>query len=257
MNLFRRVLCIGSVLTVLTSYARYMETIELPSSLKPYAVYYIKTKQLDTFSCGYNVLFNAANFEHWCGFSNAFHRYSIFREKVMPYLQAHGHNPIGPSDNRLLEYLAQTLRLQPLYHLTYESKHPYKVRPLISETISITYPLGISQKEIDQRLDKALKARERQELRSIQNYLAKNAYNVVHFCCSSKDHNHWILVSLHQNETGRGLFIFDNLNDPLYYASDLLRYLEYLIDTFNISSYESFDPPVLPYRWQFLDQPLW
>ena len=111
-NITQRVITIF-LLTGLAPTISCAEHLSLPRSVSSNAVYYIRTKQLRDFSCGYNVLFNAANFEHLCGFTNGAHRYHIFKDKVMPYLRSHGWHPKAKSRNHMTEYLAQNkLNLQ-------------------------------------------------------------------------------------------------------------------------------------------------
>ena len=235
------------------------EQLPIPRTFSSQAVYYCKTKQLELFSCGYNGLFNAANFEHSCGFNNDAHRYSIFKSRCLPYIQSQGYNPKKTSRNKMTEYLAQNkLYLQPFYHLHFEHDNPQRVAPLITGKTSISYPSGTSESEIQRKLDQAVDRRYDAVIKGIQSYL--NEYKgrtvVVHFLCyliSSKGVCHGVLVSLCQNATGRGLYLFDNMNELVYDTSDISYFLKYLCKTFSISSKSTFKGPTLPHRWPHLD----
>ncbi len=243
-------------LYLLFSFSLYPECLLLPHALTSKAVYYIKSKQLDAFSCGYNVLFNAANFEYCCGFPNDVHRYEVFAKKSLPYIKGQGYDPKNASYNTQTEHLAQKiLKLQPFFHLHYD-KQIGKIGILLSGETRITYPQGISKKEIEQRMDQAVAQRKKQEVASIKNLLNATSNVVIHFLCyldSLNGTRHCVLLSLCQNETGRGLYLFDNLNEPLSYSSEVLRFIEYLSQTFLINPRDSFVGPSLPHRWPHLD----
>lgn len=232
------------------------QLLPVPASLQHHAVYYVKTKQLDQFSCGYNVLFNAANFEESLGFANKHHTYPVFRDSILPYLQYEGFNPKAGSTNHIAEAFSQVLGLQPFYHLSYSEKNLYGVGPLISDEIWVTCEEGTPQWRVGQLLDKAYQEKQDKQLSEIRKYLRTNKYAVVHFDCSVQidGTGHAILLSLHQNESGRGLFMFDNMNSSINNNSEITRFIEYLVYTFDISNKQQFNPPRLPDRWLHLDR---
>ncbi len=251
MNRIARTLSLIPLILAVSAQAEYLK---LPNSVRSHAVYYLNSKQLNKYSCGYNVLFNAANLEHSCGFLNPAHKYQVFDQRVMPYLRDFCIDPKSASSNEMVEYLAkQKLFLQPLFYLYCLEN---RVKPFISNTVSISYPVGTPQHEIDRRMAQEWRSRRNQEVQKVKQHLQDNPYTVVHFACFVKDQDaghHAILISLHQNESGRGLFIFDNMNSTIYESSDITSFIQYLIDTYNISTYYSFDPPQLPHRWRHLD----
>jgi hypothetical protein len=230
----------------------YGREISLPSTFSSRAVYYHPVEQLDRFSCGYNVLFNAANVEHICGFTNNMHEYSLFEQTVLSYLRTKGIAPKQASTNRITEHLAQrVLHLQPFYHLRFRDKKSGPVVPLFSYEISVEYPRGTPKHEVNRRLDKAFEEHEQEILARIQTYLASASKQVVvHFLCyltSSQGNRHGILMSLIQNTTGRGLYIFDNMNEKITAGSDASKFIEFLCTRFNVSSRHLFNGPNLSY----------
>lgn len=237
------------------------EYLSLPGSVSSNAVFYVRTKQLREFSCGYNVLFNAANFEHRVGFTNGAHRYSIFRNQVMPYLRRNGWHPKAQSRNVMTEYLAQNrLNLQPFYHLHFDKDNPNRIVPILTGKTRIRYPSGTSQREIERKMGRAIARRYDKVITSIQNYLdiKDGQQAVVHFLCyvkSARGIRHGVLLTLYQNSTGRGLYLFDNMNERVYQSSDVMYFIKYLIKIFNMSPKNTFKGPKLPYRWPHLDYP--
>ncbi len=231
------------------------QELPLPRKLASKAVHYMKTKQLDAFSCGYNCLFNAANFQQKCSFQNKAYKYETFEDKVLPYVQNKRLDPLQASTNTDIQHLARNiLKLMPTYDL-YRGKKTKQVEFLISESVRISYPAGSSQAEINRRMDAAVLQKQKGTIESIKKYLTKNPVTVIHFICYVKSQgvDHAVLVSLYQNATGRGLYLFDNMNAPVNESSDVVQYIEYLCKTFSVSSRASFVGPELPRRWPYLD----
>jgi hypothetical protein len=229
---------------------------DVPSCISGKAVFYAYTKQLNAFSCGYNVLFNAVNFEQLCGFSHNAHRYDVFSRKVLPYINSKGRDPKQTSYNTDTEYLARTiLNLKHFYHLHYDSKTD-SIELLLSEKTTITFPRGTTQREIE-RLHGAARYKMRQAvIDSLKQHLAQNKEAHIHFLCyltSLSGVRHAVLLTLYQNASGRALYHFDNLNEPLTDSSELLSFIKYLDKIFSISPVSSFIGPVLPARWPHLD----
>ncbi len=252
MNKTLRKVTIAAILVASSAFAEY---IRVPESVRSHAVHYIRTKQLDKFSCGYNVLFNAANFETTLGFENPAHKYPVFEQRIIPYLQQKGFHPRGGTTNETIGLLAKKITLQPLYNLGSDDISLLGIAPMISGTVSISYTKGCPEREIQRRLDDAFRAKQDTQIHQVKEYLRTHDYAVVHFSCfvDDFDEGHAILVSLHQNESGRGLFVFDNINATMKESSQIMRYIEYLIYTFDISGYYTFSSPQLPNRWLHLD----
>jgi len=229
------------------------QQLPVPKEFSSQATYYYRTKQLDNFSCGYNALFNALNFGQCCGFTTQYHRYEYFEPMVLSYTREQGLNPKHTSYNKDTEHLAQDLGLEYFYHLHRDSK-TRQVALLFTGRVSITYPKYTPQSEVDRRMADAVAQKRKGILEGITAYLRSVDTAVVHFLCylkSARGESHAILISLHQNKTGRGLYIFDNLNEPIYEAT---LFIEYLSKTFMISSSKQFHGPQLPYRWPYLDR---
>jgi len=227
----------------------------IPRPLDQLAIYYPVATQIPGFSCGYNALFNAANFENWCGFPNPVHDFDIFKSRTMSFLAKRWQNPLDSSDNKLTEALATTvLHVQPLYHLTFSRENKHTI--VLSGGVSVEYRKGISQAAIDRLLAEAHVQKIRDQFKDCKNYLAskKSSPAVLHFLCyvMSGVGKHIVLISLYQNSSGRALYLFDNLNEPLTMQHDTVRYLSFLSQEFNISDKKQFSAPSLPRTWQSL-----
>lgn len=221
--------------------------LNVPSSLRTRAIFYKRSKQLRIFSCGYNVLFNAANFEHHCGFTNDAYKYDIFEKKVLSYLKTSGHDPQDSSYNDMTEVLASSvLKLQPFYHLRKDRCGNGAIRLSMTRKTTGTYPQILTNGRWNEDAVFA----------GILRYVEKHTYAVVHFLCyvQGRSGNHGILVSLFQNESGRALYIFDNLNDAIYESDDITKFLTFLCITFSVSSMDEFENIQLPTWWPHLDR---
>lgn len=241
---------------LITYLSRAAEELPLPRSLSSKAVYYVKTKQLNDFSCGYNALFNAANFESHCGFTNHVYRYEAFSQKILPYLRSQGLDPKKASYSYDTEHLArEVLDLMPFFHL---QKNKNTIELMLSEKTTVSHIKGASRAQIDRLLESAVAKKRKQRIDSLKNYLEKEREAVIHFICyvkTLKGGDHIVLLSLHQNASGRGLYLFDNINESVTEASDIRAFIEYLCVTFSISSSSHYKGPTLPTRWTFLDTP--
>ena len=226
------------------------ELLPMLSEFSSRAVYHVKTSQLNDFSCGYNVLFNAANFAHYCGFSNTVHDYSVFRQKVLSYINPRRLDPLKDTFITTLDDLARNIpQLQPIYQL-YRIGPDATITPLIPEITTVTNTIGTRQTLTINLTEKALEARVVQEIENIKTILKQPTSAMVHFSCYVKSSGvaHVILISLLQNDTGRGLYIFDNTNKPITQGADICRYIEYLSRTFDVSSSQTFTGPLVPPR---------
>lgn len=242
---------------LLLSGTLFAEQLPLPNALSSRAIYYQRTKQLDDFSCVYNVLFNAVNFEQCCGFPNPMHKYELFECTIRPYIQKERLNPKKASYNKDTEYLARVLGLKHFYHLQRDAK-TYQVHLLLTEKTSITYPRGTSEAEVERRLAQASLQKKEKVMQAIVHHLESTDNAVVHFLCylkSFRGEPHAMLISLHQNSTGRGLYLFDNLNKEFDTSHEVMYFIERLFKTFGISSAQQFKGPQLPHRWPHLDRP--
>ena len=105
--------------------------------------------------------------------------------------------------------------------------------------------------EIDRMLQQAVERRGREVIKRHIDYFNNSIDCVVHFICIVKadGESHAILASIVQNSTGRGLYIFDNMNKPITDQSTITKYINYLCKTFAISYKSQFRAPTLPDRW--------
>ncbi len=223
-------------------------TLKLPQSLSQMAVSYQKTYQLNEFCCGYNALFNACNLERTLGFPLKFSDYSIFKRECMNYLKPRKIGPREAVTNRTLEKLASIMDIR-ICNLNITSSGV--IQPFSSTPIEVSYYAGTKKSEIDRKMQEAIEKRGREIIKHHIDYFNNSVDCVVHFICIVKAEgtNHAILVSIVQNSTGRGLYIFDNMNAPITERSPITKYINYLCKTFAISYKSQFRAPALPERW--------
>lgn len=227
--------------------------LDLPRSLSSKAVYHKETYQLDDFSCGYNVLFNACNLEKVCSFPNKFYQYPLFEKTCKKYTALNKLQPKSSASNHDIDCLARVyLGTQPLYVLGFNQAGD--IQPLFSDPTEITHPMGISQAEIDRRLKKAIEQRSDDLFESIKDRLLKSRaayYTIIHFACIVQDEDvpHVLLVSLVQNRSGKALYIFDNLNRKISDRSPTKCYIDFLCEMFAINKKNQFQGPTIPDLW--------
>lgn len=223
-------------------------TLNLPQSLSPMAVYYQKAYQLNEFCCGYNALFNACNVEKACGFPMKFSDYSLFKRECMNYLKPRNLRPLKAVTNKTLDELAHTLRIK-ICNLIISASG--SIHPIFSTDTTIEYNKGTRKGEINRMMQEAIVKREREMIKDLIHCFNASINCVVHFICTviADGERHGILVSLVQNSTGRGLYIFDNMNKSITERSMITNYLKYLCKTFAVSYKIQFQGPLLPDRW--------
>lgn len=224
--------------------------IPLPSSLATHAVFYKKSRQLNAFSCGYNTLFNAANLEQTYGFHNPYSNYAAFESICRPYAQQYGYKPRGPLYNTDISNLAKKLLTQNIINLTLKNE---RIIPLFDTSTHYSYPHGSSKRTIKLIARKAVQDRAHKLIEKVRQHLSQNSDHtqIVHFGCFVKDdgEGHIILATLVQNKSGRGLYIFDNMNEKIKEGSDIKYVIDYLTVTFEISPKHQFKGPQLPTYW--------
>ncbi len=250
--------------------------LQLPTNLASKAVYHVKTRPVYEFCCGPNVLYNACNLEEWCDFPNCYSSHTIFRERCKEYFDKEGINQEDGVSLSALDFLAVNgLELQPFFILAgwdYErgcfdnqvvNIDPKADKLIAIESVIIAEPAA-SQVETDNLRHALRVSLEDEQLMSIKTRLdtSRKNYEVTHFCCYFKwekandygDAAHVILISLVQNNTGRGLYIFDNLNEKIDESSPAKRFIDFLCDRFEISPKSEFSGPGLPSQWPSLPQ---
>ncbi len=225
--------------------------IPLPHSLSSEAVDHIRVEQINGFCCGYNVLFNACNVEQSCGYDNCFAHYRIFVDACMNYLQHKNIHPQAGVTNATMGLLAREGVHLKKYCYLYEREGG--IRPDVG-TFNYQYELGIAPDELKRLINAEYEKRERSILQGIKDYLADNKSNAcVHFACHIPGRtDHVILMSLIQNDSGRGLYIFDNVNAAILENSRAMRHIRFICNTFNISKKNQFKGPYLPNIWPSL-----
>ncbi len=229
----------------------------VPRSVADRAVYYVKSTQLDDFSCAYNALFNACNLDRACGVPNRFADYSQFSRISSAYARSEGLNPKGSTSTRNSDDLALNhLRMKNVCNLGFKDA---RIIPLfdLHARISIT---GRESKAEQQRMFQREFERQQEAFIDSIKYqfdAAAGLTRVMHFVCTVQDGGtgHAVLVSLVQNSTGRGLYIFDNLNRRISENSEIMRYIHYLSDRFSVSSRGIYQGPQLPERWSSAPKP--
>ncbi len=237
---------------LLSVFSLQAEFLELPRSFETKAIYHKKAYQLDEFSCGYNVLFNACNLERTCNLANRFSEYALFKKTCTSYILKNKLKPKDAVYNNQLSLLAEDyLGMQQLCVLGFEGN---QICPLFTTPTQITYFWSISQQEKEHRLKQAMIARGQELLASIKDRLDNDhsRYTMVHFVCNLRlaESKHWILITLVQNRTGRALYIFDNANRKIEESSQSKRYIDFLVEQFGISPKKQFRGPQLPDIWR-------
>lgn len=212
------------------------EKLSLPLIYTNKPIYYIKAHQLDKWSCGYNVLFNACNVEQHCGRINKGANFNHFSSICGTYLNSIYKESHKASTNNILDDLSQKLKLQDNCYLHLDSYN--KIEPLLKGSVKIKYYGNPSQTEIDRLFKEAIIKRNQDRINEINKMLNNNKDKLyfVHFFCHVEDTSgpHVLLISLIQNKNGRSLYIFDNLNAVITQYSQTMQYIDYIYSTFKV-----------------------
>lgn len=223
------------------------DLLPLPKSIVSRAVYHVKTHQINDFCCGYNCLYNACNLETACGIANHYSIYGIFKDACMRYLKSEKIDPMANVYNTTLRTLSrQILGLQQQCFMIHDPQYPQGFRMEFRECTKGTGRdhhealRACIQKDSERTIDALTKIRDRLNK-------SRQPYEVVHFifCADS----HAVLISVVQNVTGRGLYVFDNMNYMIYEGSKTKLFLDYLCAFFSISQKSSFSGPSIPDIW--------
>lgn len=215
--------------------------LPLPQSLAAKPITYELVKQIDGFSCGYNVLFNACNLETRFGKFNCHSNLTNFSNCVVAHLSSKGIHPAATSSGVILEPLAVLLNLQNFTYLMFHKDNPmaYKT-PVLCGNTSFSYQLGATEEEISRLMDAAVikRATDRFDNLALQLDAASGLF-FMHFGCNvvSLGTKHLVLVSIVKNANGeRAMYIFDNMNQPINQDSQIMVYIDYLRNKFGIDS---------------------
>lgn len=236
------------------------EYLKLPPGLGSKAVFYIKSHQLNEFCCGYNVLFNGCNLEKYCDFPNRFSDYSLFKKTCMNYITHHNLKPKASVSNLTIEKLAyKHLGMQQFCSLQFDEEN--RIAPIFDTPTEISYIVGTSKLEIQRKLKKAVEERGTRVFEKIKQKLNMpiTTTEIVHFMCSivSEGTGHALLMSIVANKTGKGLYIFDNMNSPISHSSQTMKYIEFICNTFHIQAKHLYKGPYLPKRWPSTPEQKW
>lgn len=239
------------IISALCAFVIKADTLELPRSVNGSAIYHIKTQQLDDYCCGYNALFNACNMENCCGIPNKASDYMIFDKVCRQYVQQEGLNPHDSVGNRTLDALHKLLGMQTLCQLSF---YKQKIVPIFSTPTPYTYFEGTSDREIERISEAAIEKRSQEFLTQLKSGLERNGVykGIIHFICivKARGEDHGILITLVQNQTGCGLYIFDNLNIKIDDRSETRQYIDFLCKMFYVSPKHQFKGPQLPASWR-------
>ncbi len=229
--------------------------LSLPASIASKAVFHPEVLQVPGFCCGYNVLFNACNFEDWNGFPNCFSDYAVFRELCLGYLRHNAINPLDGVTPKTLDFLLKKgLELRNFCSLGLDDKENRTVKVILFSNTVITVKSGTPEAEIQDMLKATQNSRMSESLDTLKRTLeqSKKPLEIVQFLCgysTSSGSGHGILISLVQNRTGRGLYVFDNMNAKIDEASPIKRFIDFLCTEFAVSSKNQFVGPYLPSQW--------
>lgn len=170
----------------------------------------------------------------------------------MQVLNRLGINPKSGVYNYTLDLLAsEHLEMQMLCNLGFYKDN--NIVHLFSTDTRYYYDFGDSDIEIEKKKRAAIEKRGLDQLAAIQNKLSKSraACEIVHFICGikAKGQGHAILLSLVQNKSGRGLFLWDNMNLKVDDRSQTKHYIDYLCHHLQVSTRRQFKLPLIPDRW--------
>jgi hypothetical protein len=224
----------------------------VPSSIKEKAVYHVQAHQIDDWSCGYNVLFNGCNLEHFLGRSNTYSDFRKFKQVCVDFIRQRGKQPDDGISNIDIEDLATSLGLQKVQYIV--TQPPRRIVPLFDSPTCITVPENIAHREAQKLLQQAVRKREDSIWEDLHKRLKEHKDTCIHFVCHvvAKREDHCILVSLVQKGgKDRALYIFDNLNGSIKEESHIKRYIDFLCTTFHVSSMKAYSKHnvKLPARW--------
>lgn len=237
------------------------EMMQLPPSLANKAVFHMKAYQVNDFSCSYNALFNGCNMEKLCEFQNPYSDYAQFKSVCLQFIAQKNQrpdkeyfmDPKGGADTTATEELGQLrLRMQPIVSLGFWENNVNNSIVVLCTT-EINFWGNPSKKERAEIWKKAQEKRTKECLSAHKARLAKSTKRceIIHFICTVKSRgvDHAILVSLVQNFSGRALYIFDNMNEKIGVNSQIMRYINFLCTTYEISTKNLFKALKIPDIW--------
>lgn len=223
--------------TVLAAHILTAYNLPLPSSLQHKPIHYEQVVQINDWSCGYNVLYNAARLEKRLGFNQKHADLNAFKAICAPYVSQCGTTPKCSSSNKMLDTLAGRLQLQPFSYLHVSKQR--KVDYVSSKKVRVSYKCGASESEINRLFDEAFKKQTTQRMDHLKAHInaPQNKRAVVHFAGQviSRGTNHVILLSVVKDGTQKAMYISDNMNATIKESSEAKIYIDYIAKEFGIS----------------------
>ena len=132
----------------------YTSFLPLPAEFAKRPIYYVYASQLNGFSCGYNVLYNACCLEHAKLRYNKFWDKELFKRTVQKYLVSKKAKPHQASMSTWLHELARHIGLENFNYLILENN---KVRPLGEFGVTVEYIIGTPKHMLKEMVAKAWK----------------------------------------------------------------------------------------------------
>lgn len=230
MNKISKILLLTSALYSITLTAD-QEKLSLPDNLANKQVEYVKTKQLDGWSCGYNALLNACNVEQKVGNKNPYTKEKVFKNKLASVIASMGKHPRQSTSNKNLAKLSKKLNLKRTASLHLVNG---KSELLLPKSVGVSFPGGTSKAKIQQLLKQAKADRQKRQLNKLVSYFnGKSKKAAVHFFSSVP--GHWILTSVVKDNNGKkSIQVRDNLNRPIGDHSPIKKHIEFIANKFGI-----------------------
>jgi hypothetical protein len=237
----------ATILTTFSSCA--LVELPLPNSLSSKAIYHLKVKQLHEFSCGFNMLFNGCNIEKWFGFNNCMSDFQNFRKASYDFAAAHKKKRKGSLGQRDIRLLADYLGMKKVVYPYIDEQKQVKFS--FSQEVRVTFWQGTPKAEIERMKQQALKKQYDEYVYNLQQEVdtASSYPYILHCACAVdvdpyEEEGHFVLVTLVKNESGRALYICDNMNKRIGESSDTQRCLSYLAGLFSVSPRNTFKYPI-------------
>lgn len=217
-----------SLIFLFTSFVNFSKArfLSLPHKYKDWNVYHVSVLQLPEWSCGYNALYNAANFENHLNLKNSSADYKNFSKICLSYLNIINCKSLESSSHDTMLKLAKDLSLSKHYYIDCRIANRSflaKINPFRRDSKK-SQPVALDQTGFKKSLNKV-----RQE---VYNYFVskKGKLACVHFICGVFSRtNHAILATLVKAADGTlAVFIFDNTNAKITEKSDVNHFLDYL-----------------------------
>ena len=188
------------------------------------------------------------------GVANPYCDYRLFTQTSKAYVKSHRLNPKASVSTRTIEDLAlKHLKMKNICNLALED---HKIMPLMRLHAEIKVHGHETKAERQRMFKREFEKQQEGFIKDLKNRFdnAVGLTRVMHFIChvQSRGSGHAILVSVVQNSTGRALYIFDNMNQKIGEYSDIMKYIRYLGEYFEVSSASNFKGPHLPTRWPSL-----